>query len=147
MQTGLSNGHVFEEGIGLIEVIIAMFLLAILAVALLPAVAGMVNVSAKNSLLATANQGVNQMLERARSVGNTCAALNPLATAPQPLPRSSIITTDSGARIEVDLAVVCNSAAASRTAPGIATVTAYAYQVATPHKLLASGQTSIVVTG
>jgi len=135
------------DGFSLIEVIVAMFLLAVLAMVLLPSVMGMVNVSAGNSLLATANQGVNQMLERARSAGGTCAALKPPPTAPQVLPTSTVITTKTGARIEIDLAIACNPAAATPTAPGLATISAVAYRTTNPSKILASGQTSVVVTG
>ncbi|AYG03007.1 type II secretion system protein [Gryllotalpicola protaetiae] len=136
-----------ETGLGLIEVIVAIFLLAILAVVMLPAVMGMINVSAKNSLLATANQGVNQMLERARNAGSTCAALIPPAPLPPLLPQSAVITTAAGAKIEIDTAVVCNPSSASTTAPGVATISSIAYRPTDPSDVLASGQTSVVVTG
>jgi type II secretory pathway pseudopilin PulG len=69
-----------NEGFGLVEVVIAVFLLGIIAVALLPVLwNGIVN-STRQSAAATATRELNSLIEDARDVG-TCAALDGAAAA------------------------------------------------------------------
>ncbi|KFF58381.1 hypothetical protein JF66_19010 [Cryobacterium sp. MLB-32] len=63
-----------ESGFGLIEVVVAMFLLTILAVAFLPVLVQGVQRSAANGTLAAATQLVNKEMENARAQ-TTCSAL------------------------------------------------------------------------
>jgi Tfp pilus assembly protein PilV len=67
-----------DHGIGLIEVIVAMFLLAIASLALLPAIANAVTSSATNQRIAVASDIANAEIDDVRvstSRGTTCAAL------------------------------------------------------------------------
>ncbi|NEN04503.1 type II secretion system protein [Diaminobutyricibacter tongyongensis] len=64
-----------DEGFTLIEVIVAMFLLAIIALGLIPGLVGALKMSALNSTIATASQLVGQQLDDARSRAATCTAL------------------------------------------------------------------------
>ena len=64
-----------DDGFTLIEVVVAMFLLAILALGLIPALLGALKASSQNSTTATASQLVGQQLDDARSRATTCAAL------------------------------------------------------------------------
>ncbi len=69
-----------DEGFGLVEVVIAMFLLAIIAVALLPALWNGIAQSSRQSATATATRELNSLIEEARDA-HTCAALNAITTA------------------------------------------------------------------
>jgi type II secretory pathway pseudopilin PulG len=63
-----------ESGFGMIEIVISMFLLALLAIAFLPLLVQGVRQSAVNSSLAAATQLVNNEMELARS-RTTCSSL------------------------------------------------------------------------
>lgn len=63
-----------EHGFGLIEIVISMFLLALLAMAFLPVLVQGVKQSAANATLATATQLVQQSVESARSQ-TTCTGV------------------------------------------------------------------------
>lgn len=68
--------HVGDDaGFTLLEVIIAMFLLAIVVTGLIPALVGSLKLSAQNTNIATASQLVGQQIDVARSGVATCAGL------------------------------------------------------------------------
>ncbi|HCG00692.1 MAG TPA: hypothetical protein DEV93_09130 [Chloroflexi bacterium] len=65
-----------DSGFGVIEVMVAMMLLAILTVAILPSLVSALRTSSTNATLATATGLVNQQMEDARShVPSTCGSL------------------------------------------------------------------------
>ena len=64
-----------DGGFTLIEVVVAMFLLAIVVTGLIPALLGSLKLSARNTNIATASQLVGQQIDVARSGVATCAAL------------------------------------------------------------------------
>lgn len=70
-----------DEGFTLVEVLIAMLLLAILALAILPSLVGILKASVRNVNVATATQMVNQNLTDARTIGTTCAAIQSYGAA------------------------------------------------------------------
>jgi type II secretory pathway pseudopilin PulG len=65
-----------EQGIGLIEIIISMLLLAILATALVPVLLSGLKQASSSATLATATQLANDELERARG-WTRCSDLDP----------------------------------------------------------------------
>lgn len=65
-----------EEGVGLIEIVISMLLLAILATALVPVLVQGLRQASSSATLATATQLANDELERARS-WTSCSDLDP----------------------------------------------------------------------
>ena len=69
-----------SAGFSLVEVVIAMFILGIIAIALLPGLVQGIRFSAEQSQVATATRQLNAAVERARD-GGSCAALNAAATA------------------------------------------------------------------
>ena len=77
----LSGARPNDEGISLIEVIVAMMLLAILAVAFLPVLIQGLQTAAVNSTRATASQLVNLQIETARSQGGDCSLITDLEFA------------------------------------------------------------------
>jgi prepilin-type N-terminal cleavage/methylation domain-containing protein len=70
-----SNGERRESGFTLIEVVVAIFLLAIVALGLIPGLVGALKVSSQNTNIATASQLVNQQIDAARAGTPTCTTL------------------------------------------------------------------------
>jgi type II secretory pathway pseudopilin PulG len=71
-----------DEGLGMIEIVVSMLMLALLAVAFLPVLITGLKSTAANAVSATATQLANQAIESVRdgSYAN-CAALNALASS------------------------------------------------------------------
>ena len=67
-----------EAGFSIVEVLIAMFLLALVAVALLPALVQGIRLSSEQSAVATATRELNALVEQARQ-SPTCAGLSSVA--------------------------------------------------------------------
>ena len=59
----------------MIEIVVAMFLLGILAMALLPLLVSSAQLSSKNVTLATATQLVNEQMDGARKLAHNCAVI------------------------------------------------------------------------
>jgi len=64
-----------DKGFGMIEIVIAMFLLGILAMALLPLLISSAQLASKNVTLATATQLVNEQMDVTRRLGKNCAVI------------------------------------------------------------------------
>src|SRR5688572_18848722 len=67
-----------DEGFSIVEVLIAMFLLAVVAIALLPALWQGVRFSSQQSAVATATRELNSLVEEARE-SPTCAGISAVA--------------------------------------------------------------------
>jgi len=70
-----------DAGLTLIEIVVAMMLIAILSVAFLPVLIQGVRVAATNATRSTANQLVQQHLETARAQADDCSNITTLAAA------------------------------------------------------------------
>jgi type II secretory pathway pseudopilin PulG len=68
-----------SNGLGIVEVIIAMFLLAVIAVAILPALWQGIRYSSEQSAVATATRFLNSLVEQARDDGGCDAWADLLA--------------------------------------------------------------------
>jgi len=68
-----------DRGFGVIEVVVAMFLLALIAVAIVPILVQGLRLSVQNAVLATSNQLANQQIEQVRGL-SACSALTPTTT-------------------------------------------------------------------
>ncbi len=86
-----------EAGFGLIEIVVSMFILALLAVAFLPLLVQGLKTSAANATLATATQLVNQKMESASAV-STCTGVTAIAGV-------SSLTDPRGVTIQVTTTV------------------------------------------
>ena len=64
-----------DAGFGLIEVVVSMFLLALLAIAFAPVLISSIQASAANTSTATATQLVNERMQIAQSSGPVCATV------------------------------------------------------------------------
>lgn len=69
------NPEVGDSGFGIIEIILSMFLLALIAMAFLPLLMQSLRVSVSNSTLATATQLVAQQMEELRALDPTCTTI------------------------------------------------------------------------
>lgn len=69
-----------DSGFGIIEVVIAMFLLGLIAVAFLPLLQTSMKLASKNVTAATASQLVNEQMDTARGLAPTCAAIREFST-------------------------------------------------------------------
>lgn len=64
-----------DAGFGLVEIVISMFLLAVLAVAFLPLLIDALRATVRNATTATATQIVSEQLDSLSLLPRTCAAL------------------------------------------------------------------------
>lgn len=86
-----------DRGIGLVDVLVAMMLLAVVAASILPAITLAMRVSSNNVDYATASQIVDRELDKAQvDVPKTCAALQSLVGDvignSEPDPRGTVLT-------------------------------------------------------
>jgi Tfp pilus assembly protein PilV len=63
-----SSMHKLEDGFGMVEVVISLFLLSMLSVSFIPLLINSIKSTGKNTTIATATQIVNQQIEGARAV-------------------------------------------------------------------------------
>jgi len=82
--TSTHDAPAADSGIGIVEIVIAMFLLALLAAGTAPLLVGALRLSAGNSTITTATQLVEEQLSQARSQTATCSALTAFATTATP---------------------------------------------------------------
>jgi type II secretory pathway pseudopilin PulG len=116
--TSTHDERAADSGISIVEIVIAMFLLALLAVVSLPLFVSTLKLSAGNSTITTATQLVDEQLTQARAQTATCSALTAFAaTATAPL------TDGAGASLSSTRAVTC-PAGYPGTARFVATVRA-----------------------
>jgi len=87
-----------DEGFGLIEIVVSMFMLALLAMAFLPILVQGLKQSSSNATLATATQLVNQQLQQAQAKGPTCTNVESVAGTQQ-------LTDPQGVQIQVTTTV------------------------------------------
>jgi type II secretory pathway pseudopilin PulG len=94
-QPRLSRGN-DDRGFGIAEVLVAMFLLGLIAVALIPILVQGLRVSVQNASLATATQLANQQIEQVRSLTacSSITAATSTATA-QNVPLKAVRTIGS----------------------------------------------------
>jgi type II secretory pathway pseudopilin PulG len=126
--------HEDEQGMGLIEIVVSMFLIALLAMAFLPLLVSSLTSTRLNTSVATANQLVSQQLEALRSVGTNCASVTSFTTT-DPAP----VVDDRGVALTIDrqLIGVCPT-----TFPGTVKVTV---AVSTDGKVLSNATTLVLV--
>lgn len=116
-----SSSPVADRGLGLIEIVIAMFLISLLAIAFVPVLVTALRASEVNSTAATATRLVAQALDDARARGAADCASAQLLNA----------TTDTIDAQDVTLRVVTSVPPVASCAAGSALpITAVAYDLA-----------------
>ncbi|WP_308491236.1 prepilin-type N-terminal cleavage/methylation domain-containing protein [Microbacterium terrisoli] len=68
-----------DSGFGLVEIVIALFLLGIIAVAILPVMINGIRYSSEQSTVATATRQLSALVDQARENATSCAGLAALA--------------------------------------------------------------------
>ncbi|QIG40938.1 type II secretion system protein [Microbacterium sp. 4R-513] len=107
----MSGRNRADQGFGLVEVVIAIFLLAVVAVAILPGLWQGISQSARQSSTATATRYLNALVEEARDA-HSCSALNSIAT---PSPSATPLKDGRGRDLVVAGTVTnCSSGRAAR---------------------------------
>ena len=83
-----------DQGLGLIEIVVSMFMLAILAIALLPLLVNGLKASTSNTTQATATQLVAERMQLAQYAGTACADVRNLAGV-------AVVTDSRGVQLQV----------------------------------------------
>lgn len=96
-----------ESGLGLVEILVAMLLLAVLSVSFLPVLISGLQLAVRTSQNNTANQVVNEQLDVLAATESTCVALTTYASGAVPS-----VTDERGVQYLID-----------RIAPSCASVT------------------------
>lgn len=73
-----------ESGFGIVEIVVSMFLLALLAVAFLPLLITGMKSTVRNSTIATASQLLDQHIGAVRGLAPTCDAISAFDDMPVP---------------------------------------------------------------
>ena len=68
-----------DRGFGMIEIVVSMFLIALIAIAFIPVLVQGMRISVANTSIATATQLVSQNMEQARARGTNCTDLRTFA--------------------------------------------------------------------
>jgi prepilin-type N-terminal cleavage/methylation domain-containing protein len=124
-----------DQGMSLVEIVVAMFILAMLSLALIPALIAAVKQSASNTLLSSATHLVSARLDEARVQSATCSAVAALAAQAVPETKSA-----NGVMLRIaQLAGPCPAAY-----PGTVKFTASVYR-ADSNALLATAATLVYV--
>lgn len=80
-----SHAPALDDGFGVVEVVISMFLLSLLSISFIPLLVNSIKSTGKNTTIATATQIVNQEIEGARAVRS------PTSTTPSCLDITSFL--------------------------------------------------------
>lgn len=82
MQTTQRHPAADDSGLGIVEIVVSMFLLALLAVAFLPLLVQGMRSSVQSSTVATASQLLNQQLDAVRAIPQTCDDVRAFVASP-----------------------------------------------------------------
>nr|WP_274635829.1 prepilin-type N-terminal cleavage/methylation domain-containing protein [Microbacterium bovistercoris] len=130
-----------DAGFSIVEVIIAMFLLAVIALALLPLLVGVTRSSVTNKSLVAATSLANAQLAPIRSqFPNTSTGTNQCSDVRAK--SASAVPGPAGSGLLADVVV----AACPTTFPDTVTVTVKVYKSGAPSQILAAVPTKILVT-
>ncbi|MCU1545957.1 MAG: hypothetical protein JWP30_1057 [Homoserinimonas sp.] len=131
--TSLSRLESDEFGVGMVEIVVSMLVLAVLAMSFLPLLIQGIKVSASNATLVTATRIVHDEMEQVRTL-TTCASVTPTPTP------SPTVTDPRG----VQLAVKRTVGPCPVSFPGTRKVTVEVSR-GIPPKVLASATTLVFV--
>jgi prepilin-type N-terminal cleavage/methylation domain-containing protein len=126
-----------DDGFGLVEIVVSIFILAILSLALLPLLINGVKQTTKNVTLAAATQLVDKQIDLAQSSGSTCATITSALG-------SSATSTDSrGVSLVMTTGATCPATVSS---PSTLTVTVKVTR-GTTGPILAQASTLVYING
>jgi type II secretory pathway pseudopilin PulG len=134
--------HHQETGIGLIEVVVAMFLLALLALSFVPVLIQGMRTTASNAVMATATQLVSSTIGDARASGPLCSGVAAFANDPN----AASATTSAGHGVTLETSrssVTCPTGASDY--PTTVSFSVTVTSTADPSIILAKATTLIFV--
>ncbi|WP_349898774.1 type IV pilus modification PilV family protein [Parafrigoribacterium soli] len=131
-----------DAGFSLIEIVVSMFILALLAMALIPLLIQGMKASAASAAVASATQLVNSQLDMARSQASTCSGLQGAPSVAVGAP-----STYRGVPLQLNVTpVVCPTPAPTATNPSTVSYTVKVVRSDTG-QTLATASTLIYVNG
>ena len=133
-----------DDGLSLIEVVVAMVLLSLVALAFLPVIANAATAAARGATVATANRLVSDQLEMARTAGAT-ACLDDLGGAEVPV--GSPVTDVRGVVLQVRTDVVLVEGSCTPGASALLRLTASVTRDDAPTVAVATASTLISIGG
>jgi len=123
--SGSNESHANDAGFGLIEIVVSMFMLAILAIAFLPVLVEGLKQSVATSTTATATQLVAERMQLAQAKGPVCADVAVLAGTSQFTdPRGVILAVTTTVGSCTNATTVAVSTAAVRLDTGVTVASA-----------------------
>ncbi|MCW3494794.1 prepilin-type N-terminal cleavage/methylation domain-containing protein [Microbacterium sp. SSM24] len=135
-----------DDGFSLVEVIIAMFLLMVLALAVLPLIIGATRVSGSNKDLVAATTFANAQLAPIRAAySNNPTTPTSCSALVSTYARTGLVDpAGTGLRANV---IVSTCPTGASLYPAVVTVTARVYDVGEPSTILATVPTKVMVSG
>lgn len=126
-----------DDGFGLTEIVVSLFILAILSIAMLPLLVQGLRVAAMNATLATATQLVQDRLELTRATP-TCAGV---------AAQEGLITTSPDSRaVSYNVTGEIVGDACPATLPGVIGFRVEVARNDDPSKILSSAETLVLIT-
>ena len=127
-----------DIGLGLIEIMISMMLLALLSVAILPVLVQGLRNSSSNSTLATASQLAGQELDAVRTLSADCATVSSIDDGPARL-------TADARGIPLEIRRFVGACPAASDYPGVVSVSVEVARVGATSPVLARATTLVLV--
>ena len=138
MGNRLTNPESRDAGIGLIEIMISMMLLALLSIAILPfLVQGMRN-SSSNATLATASQFAGQEINSVRALSADCATVSSFDDGP-------VMVKADARGVQLQIRRLVGACPAAADYPGVVSVSVEVTRVGVPTPALARATTLVLV--
>lgn len=127
-----------DVGLGLVEILVSMMILAILAIAVLPVLVQGLRTSSRNATLATASQFAGQELDLVRTFSSDCATVSTFDDVP-----SRVATDARGVSLEIRRSV--GACPAATDYPGVVRVSAEITRAGVPTPILAKATTFVLI--
>ena len=138
IRTWVSYRGAPDTGLGLVEILVSMLILALLAVAILPVLVQGLRTSSDNATRATANQLADQELDLVRTLRPDCAAVSAFDDGP-----SRVATDARGISLEISRAV--GACPAATDYPGVVSVSVEVRSLGVPTPILAKATTLVLL--
>ena len=127
-----------ELGLGIVEIMVSMMLIALLAIAILPVlVQGMRN-SSSNATLATASQFAGQEINSVRALSADCATVSSFDDGP-------VMVKADARGVQLQIRRLVGACPAAADYPGVVSVSVEVTRVGVPTPALARATTLVLV--
>ena len=127
-----------DAGLGLVEILVSMMILAILAIAVLPVLVQGLRTSSSNATLATASQFAGQELDLVRTYNSDCTTIGSFDDVP-----TRVATDARGVSLEIRRSV--GDCPAATDYPGVVRVSVEIIRAGVPTPILAKATTFVLL--